>query len=134
MEGGFEFETFTPDIRDKLKRLWQDPGMREVFEHRNKFQCNDSAIHFLNSLDRISRSSYVPTNEDILHTRVPTTGVVQFNFNCNGIAFLIVDVGGQRSERRKWLHVFDDTNALIFVAAISEYDQKLREDNKTVSS
>lgn len=43
------------------------------------------------------------------------------------------DVSGQRSQRRKWIHIFDDVNAIIFVAAISEYDQYLREDNRTVS-
>jgi len=46
--------------------------------------------------------------------------------------FSIFDVGGQRSERRKWIHIFDDVNAIIFVVAISEYDQKIREDNATV--
>ncbi|ETN77245.1 g-protein alpha subunit [Necator americanus] len=44
---------------------------------------------------------------------------------------LVFDVGGQRSERRKWIHCFDNVNAVIYVAAISEYDQVLREDNKT---
>ncbi|KAI6190423.1 Guanine nucleotide binding protein (G-protein) domain containing protein [Aphelenchoides bicaudatus] len=131
VEAGLEFEVFTPEIRDKLKSLWADIGIRETFNHRNLFQCNDSSLHFLNNLDRISTPNYMPTNEDILHTRIPTTGVVQFNFMCNGIEFSIVDVGGQRSERRKWLHVFDDTNAIIYVCAISEYDQRLREDNKT---
>jgi hypothetical protein len=33
------------------------------------------------------------------------------------------DVGGQRTERRKWIHYFDDTTAVMFVAAISAYDQ-----------
>uniref|UniRef100_A0A914MK30 GATA-type domain-containing protein n=1 Tax=Meloidogyne incognita TaxID=6306 RepID=A0A914MK30_MELIC len=46
----------------------------------------------------------------------------------------IFDVGGQRSERRKWIHIFDDVNAIIFVVAISEYDQKIREDNSTTFS
>ena len=41
-------------------------------------------------------------------------------------------MGGQRSERRKWIHCFDDVHAIIFVTALSEYDQKLREDNETV--
>ena len=50
-----------------------------------------------------------------------------FNFSS------VFDVGGQRSERRKWIHFFDDVNAIIFVAAISEYDQRIREDNKTVN-
>jgi hypothetical protein len=33
------------------------------------------------------------------------------------------DVGGQQSERRKWIHLFSDVNGVIFVSALSEYDQ-----------
>lgn len=39
------------------------------------------------------------------------------------------DVGGQRNERKKWIHCFDDVTAVIFVASLSEYDQVLYEDN-----
>lgn len=42
--------------------------------------------------------------------------------------FRVYDVGGQRSERRKWMHCFDDVTAIIFVAAVSAYDQVLYED------
>lgn len=41
----------------------------------------------------------------------------------------IFDVGGQRNERKKWIHCFDDVTAVIFVAAISEYDQVLYEES-----
>jgi len=40
----------------------------------------------------------------------------------------LIDVGGQRSERKKWMHCFDSVTAVIFVVAISEYDQHLFED------
>ena len=43
-------------------------------------------------------------------------------------------MGGQKSERRKWIHCFDNVNAIIFIVAISEYDQTLREDAETVSN
>jgi hypothetical protein len=43
----------------------------------------------------------------------------------------MVDVGGQRNERRKWIHCFDDVTAVIFVTSLSEYDQKLAEDDTT---
>ncbi len=43
------------------------------------------------------------------------------------------DVGGQRSERKKWIHCFEDVNAIIFIAAMSEYDLVLYEDETTVS-
>ena len=46
----------------------------------------------------------------------------------------VVDVGGQRSERRKWIQCFDDVRAVLFVCALSGYDMTLFEDGKTVSS
>ena len=45
----------------------------------------------------------------------------------------LFDVGGQRSERKKWIHCFDDVFAIIFCVALSEYDQVLFEDESTVS-
>uniref|UniRef100_A0A1I8BDC2 G-protein alpha subunit n=1 Tax=Meloidogyne hapla TaxID=6305 RepID=A0A1I8BDC2_MELHA len=44
----------------------------------------------------------------------------------------VFDVGGQRSQRKKWIHCFDDVRALIFVTAMSEFDQVLMEDGTTV--
>jgi len=44
----------------------------------------------------------------------------------------MVDVGGQRSERRKWIHCFDKVQAIIFLVAVSEYDQVLAEDETQV--
>ena len=35
----------------------------------------------------------------------------------------MMDVGGQRSERKKWLNCFEGIQAVIFVVAMSEYDQ-----------
>ena len=43
-------------------------------------------------------------------------------------------MGGQRSERKKWIHCFEDVTAIIFCVAMSEYDQVLHEDETTVSS
>ena len=42
------------------------------------------------------------------------------------------DVGGQRSERRKWIHCFEDVTGIIFCVALSEYDLVLAEDNQIV--
>lgn len=43
------------------------------------------------------------------------------------------DVGGQRSERRKWIHCFDAVSSIIFCVALSEYDQVLLEETKQVT-
>ena len=44
----------------------------------------------------------------------------------------IVDVGGQRSERKKWIHCFEDVTAILFFVALSAYDLGLREDGVVV--
>ena len=46
--------------------------------------------------------------------------------------YRIVDVGGQRSERKKWIHCFEDVTAILFFVALSAYDLGLREDGIVV--
>jgi len=49
----------------------------------------------------------------------------------HSITFQLCDVGGQRSERQKWLHCFDDVKAVLFVAVLSGYNMTLTEDGTT---
>lgn len=42
------------------------------------------------------------------------------------------DVGGQRSERKKWIHCFENVTSIIFCVALSEYDQVLLEEANQV--
>ena len=92
---------------------------------------NDSAGYFLDELHRIGDMSYLPNEQDVLRTRVKTTGIVETHFEYKNLHFKIFDVGGQRSERKKWIHCFEDVTAIIFCAAMSAYDQVLYEDETT---
>lgn len=81
-------------------------------------------------------NDYLPDKDDILFSRVRTSGIVTETYEIDGSTFEMYDVGGQRNERKKWIHCFEDVTAIIFVAALSEYDQKLFEDasaNRMVS-
>jgi len=62
---------------------------------------------------------------------VRTTGVVETIFTIDRAKYRMVDVGGQRTERKKWIHCFQDVNAILFVSAISEFDQVCFEDGTT---
>ena len=81
-------------------------------------------------MDRISNPSFTPNQEDVLRTRIKTTGIIETEFEYKGLSFKLVDVGGQRSERKKWIHCFDSVTAIIFTVALSEYDLVLAEDEE----
>lgn len=119
-----------PDVANVMKRLWKDGGVQACFSRSREYQLNDSAQYYLNALDRISSPSYVPTQQDVLRTRVKTTGIVETRFSFKGLYFRMFDVGGQRSERKKWIHCFEGVTAIIFCVALSGYDLVLAEDEE----
>ena len=128
MEDGIVINKETAQL---LKQLWSDSGIQMTWNKRNQFQIVDSTKHFFNKLDVISDQDYFPNQEDMLYLRVKTTEIVTERHLIDGIPFEIYDVAGQRALRRKWIHCFDSVTAVIFVAAISEYDQKIFEDGTT---
>jgi len=121
----------TQELTDAIKMLWDLNIVKERFKTKSDVQIIDSAAYFFDNLSRISESKYVPTDQDILFSRTRTTGITEFCFNLAGTPIRLVDVGGQRSERRKWIHCFDEVTSIFFIVAISEFDQKLREDEST---
>ncbi|KAM8886647.1 guanine nucleotide-binding protein subunit alpha-14-like isoform 1-T2 [Spinachia spinachia] len=120
-------EELDKSLAAALWDLWQDGGILECYERRREYQLSDSTKYYLTDLDRISQPSYIPDLQDILRVRVPTTGIIEYPFDMDNVIFRMVDVGGQRSERRKWIHCFEDVTSIIFLVALSEYDQVLAE-------
>ena len=131
-----------PGIYPTMKRLWGDDGVQECFARRHQLQIPDCVGFFLDNIDRIVAEDYKPTNEvrildkqhipffpqDILFARKETTGVVEhsFTFDANTseeMTLVFVDVAGQRSKRKKWIDQFDNVTAVIFLVAVSEYNQ-----------
>lgn len=80
---------------------------------------------FCSNLDRLFANDYCPTDLDILYCRQRTTGISETKFAdaSSDLHYRLFDVGGQRSERRKWIHlVFEDCTAILFLVALSGYD------------
>jgi len=121
----------TPDIAEKLAILWKDDGIKATYKKRANFQLSDAVSYFLDKVIEIGKEDYLPSSQDLLHTRVQTKSVIENTFIIGGKPFKMFDVGGQRGLRKKWMPLFDNVTAVIFVAAISEYDQVLIEDAKT---
>ena len=112
---------------EAIKDLWNDRGIKECYDRRREYQLIDSAKYYLSDIDRIAEPNYLPTKQDILRSRVATTGIVEHTFNLKEIRFRMIDVGGQRSKRRKWIYCFENVTSIVFLVALSEYDQFLYE-------
>lgn len=118
----------TEEIAESIEKLWSDKGIQECWTRRSEYQIGDSAAYFLDNLERYKQEDFVPTQEDVVYSRIKTTGIVQTTFNHEDLTIKMFDLGGQRCERRKWLHCFENVTAVIFCVAMSEYDQTLYED------
>eukprot|EP01123_Difflugia_compressa_P004066 TRINITY_DN1540_c0_g1_i1.p1 TRINITY_DN1540_c0_g1~~TRINITY_DN1540_c0_g1_i1.p1 ORF type:complete len:354 (+),score=51.71 TRINITY_DN1540_c0_g1_i1:59-1120(+) len=117
--------------KEAIKAFWADEAVQAVYTRRNEFQLNDSCEYYLKDIDRILTEGFVPTEQDVLRSRIQTTGIIETSFTVQGKKFTIVDVGGQRSERKKWMHCFEDVTGVLFCVGISAFDQTLYEDNVT---
>ncbi|KAH9255598.1 hypothetical protein BASA81_006428 [Batrachochytrium salamandrivorans] len=116
-------------VANVLRRIWQDEGAQKTWVLRAQFQVQDSLAWYMQHLDRLSAIDYVPTVDDILRARVRTSGIVEETYLIDQVEFCMFDVGGQRNERKKWINIFDNCAAMLFVIATQEYDEMLYEDD-----
>lgn len=112
---------------------------------------------FFDEAKRITAQDYIPNEADVLRARTKTTGIYETRFTMGQLSiqcvqstpfklvahgreylfifpppFSMFDVGGQRSERKKWIHCFENVTSIIFCVALSEYDQVLLEESNQV--
>ncbi|ETO15917.1 guanine nucleotide-binding protein G(o) subunit alpha [Reticulomyxa filosa] len=129
-------DPFGSEEYEMFQQLWNDKGIQRTLEFRHRFQIIDTAEYLFANMKRISEIGYIPTFEDLLHSRKRSTGIHDVIFRLKGKnnkvteIFQVYDVGGQRSERKKWVALFDNCDAIIFVAALSGFNQTLWEDNR----
>lgn len=64
------------------------------------------------------QDDYLATYQDVLRARVRTTGIQEAVFVFDNMTIRMLDVGGQRSERRKWIHCFDSVTAVLFCVRV----------------
>ncbi|KIM27600.1 hypothetical protein M408DRAFT_71246 [Serendipita vermifera MAFF 305830] len=116
-----------PEIAQAIHALWADPIISELMDHSSDFYLMDSAPYFFSEILRIGSPDYVPSEADVLRARAKSSGIAETRFNMGQLSIHMFDVGGQRSERKKWIHCFEAVTSIIFCVALSEYDQMLLE-------
>ncbi|KAL4986204.1 guanine nucleotide binding protein, alpha subunit [Aspergillus falconensis] len=117
-----------PTVGDAITYIWNDPCTSTALERQNEFYLMDSAPYFFEEAKRITAPDYIPNVNDVLRARTKTTGIYETRFTMGQLSIHMFDVGGQRSERKKWIHCFENVTSIIFCVALSEYDQVLLEE------
>jgi len=121
-------EPFPLSYYKPLKSLWNDPNVRKAWDRGNEAALPENLSYFFSDLDRLFNPAYFPTEQDIIRCRARTIGITETTFQLRDHEMLMVDVGGQKSERRKWIHCFQDVTSILFLVSLSGYDQCLVED------
>jgi len=129
---GDEEEVPEMTVAELLRKIWEDPIIQIVYSMENKMPTLECSIeYYMSQLDRFSQPDFKLTDEDILQSRRQTRHVDELKFTFDGGNFVLIDVGGQRIERRKWINYFENVDAVLFVVGLDGYNQVCMEDGRT---
>jgi len=124
-------QTMDSQTAEAVQEVFSDPYVSEILEKYGDQMAlpggTDGLKFFVERIDKYVDPSYTHTQDDLLRNRIKTTGIVESKFICGGIEFIICDVAGQRSERRKWIHCFNSVSAVIYLTSVNEYDIGIEE-------
>ncbi|KAI0972156.1 guanine nucleotide binding protein, alpha subunit [Xylaria arbuscula] len=115
-----------------MSRMYLDKGFQTAYKETSRYQLNDNIKYYVKDLHRRRLPDYVPTVEDVLWARSMTTGIteawVSDSTLLQGLRCLFRDVGGIRSERRKWIHTILQTSVVLFTIDTTAYGKMLFRD------
>eukprot|EP01091_Cochliopodium_minus_P018380 TRINITY_DN7441_c0_g1_i1.p1 TRINITY_DN7441_c0_g1~~TRINITY_DN7441_c0_g1_i1.p1 ORF type:complete len:355 (+),score=70.98 TRINITY_DN7441_c0_g1_i1:940-2004(+) len=119
------------EISDLCKQIWNNEGIQNTYKQRHLYQLPESTKYFFDKLKVLEDKDYVPNDQDILHSRVKTLGIYETRFVNENRPFNVTDVGGQQSQRRKWILCFEGVSAMIFWVNLNAFDTFCDDDPNT---
>lgn len=126
-------EEMNEEIAKHISILWKDRGIRYTFDLRGKLVIPDSTSYFFDNCAQIASKDYMPSDTEILYVNKRTTAPIEDTIQIDNSKYIICDVGGQRNERKKWVHTFENVSILMFVVSLSSYNEMLFEDDTILS-
>lgn len=125
-------KVMSSDFQEKLTKLWNEEAVQATWNlEAGNVQVPRCLGHFMKKQSEVYSEGYTATDEDLLLLRARTLGIIEEQFEVNDEKIILVDVGGQRSERRKWINCFDSVTSVLFVAGVGDYDMNVWEDQTT---
>jgi guanine nucleotide-binding protein G(i) subunit alpha len=122
---------YNREMATKISTLTSDKNFQNVFRQNCNHICTEGLEYILKHLYRMSDQNFVPSQTDIMVSRIKTTGIVesvhQQNFERFGLSkddlniIRLVDVGGARNERKKWIYCFNNVSMIFFCASLLDF-------------
>jgi len=127
--------TLNDEIVKIIVKIRDIPSFQTILESHGEVMHVQGGVtgatYFLQNVERFAAEDFAPTRTDMIFLRKRTRGTNEIHFKYKSVMFTLVDVGGQRSERRTWLQCFSDVTGIIYLVALNEYDLFLEEDERT---
>ena len=117
-----------------------DVGLSRANIERRVLECTDfppSPCHcgtpnsILGQLERVFAPRYEPVDHDELHfsSRYIASSLREVPIQRSTHLLRLIDLSNVRTERKKWIHFFEDNRCVVCVADLVQYDQYLMENS-----
>ncbi|KAF8468027.1 G-protein alpha subunit-domain-containing protein [Gautieria morchelliformis] len=118
------------ELCGRLRADWDRPEIRKALRGAVSPTkvTPDEAGYFLDAADRIFAADYVPTPEDVVRSRVRTTGIPIDNLVETSVSWRFIDTGGEMNQRHHWRGSFKNLSAIVFVVALPDFNRVMSEE------
>jgi len=101
--------TLNEPLAQHISVIWNSIAVQKAYQQHHRIQLPGGASttdYYMEHVQRFAHEDFMPNIADMLRVKFKTIGIAEVNFHVNGAEFLMVDVGGQRSERKKMAMLF----------------------------
>lgn len=112
-----------------ISTVWHDPMVQVIYNSANSIGLGENTALFFERIQQFADDNYLPTDEEILKARIRTIGRAELKFKMDQTNTLLIDVGGQKTERKNWSKCFSGVHYILFVVSLSDFDQNMFEEN-----
>jgi hypothetical protein len=123
-------QSLTPELSAIIRNIWANPKAKEAIRASRRFQEHSTFLEYLlDSLARVAAPRYIPTDSDIILCNLPPPPpITEMPFSYpdrNSLPPTLVRVRHNIGLQRKWIHLFSDAEAIIFIVDLTCYDQNV---------
>ena len=108
---------------EELLEITKKENFYENYEKVFYSKNSSISLHSRSSLNKIVERCSIKekTSLDCLQGRIRTTGIIELKFDIGEKKLQVVDVGGSRNEKRKWIHCFVKMNFIFYCINLTHF-------------